>query len=521
MADHAIPARSLLEEMPSMSTDELQGGSSASVADAPPEPEVETPKRKLELEVAITDVGPCRKHLKVTIPRSEIDLQYEKSLEELRRDVLVPGFRQGRAPRQLVVKRFRKQVSEQVKSSLLMSSLEQIDNDYKLEPIVQPRLDAAAIELPDEGPMNFEMDVEVRPQFNLPTYQGLKVKRPVAELSEHDVEVNLQHYLEGHGQIVPKTEGAAEIGDYITADLLFHGPDGRVVDKLEEAQFRLQSELRFQNGAIPGVGPAIAGARPGETRQVEAVLGSAVDDPALRSTKLDVQVHVKDLKRLRLPEMNQSFLDSIGIENSNKLREAVRDTLERRIRIEQRQSIRRQVLDILLHQTPFDLPNELVMSEEKSTISKLVSQLKREGMSDNEIRASEAQIRANAHESTLRSLKELLLLAKIAEAEGIKVGDEELSLEIEAIADRTDESVRRVRARVEKEGGSDSLASQILERKVIDRILEHTEIEDMPTKIERPHDVETLDYTLTTAASQESQPETGTSGEQESPHESS
>ena len=93
-------------------------------------------------------------------------------------------------------------------------------------------------------------------------------------------------------------------------------------------------------------------------------------------------------------------------------------------------------------------------------------------MSDNEIRASEAQIRANAHETTLRSLKELLLLAKIADAEGIKVEEEDLALEIEAMAERTDESVRRVRARVEKEGGADSLATQILERKVIDRILE-------------------------------------------------
>ena len=93
-------------------------------------------------------------------------------------------------------------------------------------------------------------------------------------------------------------------------------------------------------------------------------------------------------------------------------------------------------------------------------------------MSDNEIRASEAQIRANAHESTLRSLKELLLLAEIADAEKIEVGEEDAALEIEAMAARTDESVRRVRARVEKEGGPDSLATQILERKVIDRILE-------------------------------------------------
>ena len=83
-------------------------------------------------------------------------------------------------------------------------------------------------------------------------------------------------------------------------------------------------------------------------------------------------------------------------------------TLERRLRTEQRQAMSRQLLDQLLHHTPFELPSELVSREEKSTISRLVTQLKREGMSDDDIRAHEAQIRANAHETTLRSLKELL-----------------------------------------------------------------------------------------------------------------
>ena len=115
-----------------------------------------------------------------------------------------PGFRPGRAPRQLIVKRFRKQVSQQVKSNLLMSSLDQIDKEYKLEPIVQPRLDIEAIEIPESGPMSFEMDVEVRPQFELPNYKGLKVKRPIAELTEKDIDDQLNQFLEGAARSFPK-----------------------------------------------------------------------------------------------------------------------------------------------------------------------------------------------------------------------------------------------------------------------------------------------------------------------------
>ena len=138
--------------------------------------------------------------------------------------------------------------------------------------------------------------------------------------------------------------------------------------------------------------------------------------------------------------------------------------------------------------------------EERTTISRLVTQLKREGMSDDDIRAHEAQIRANAHETTLRTLKELLLLSKIADVEGIKVEDEDLALEIEEMANRTGESVRRIRARVEKEGGADSLATQILERKVIDRIIESSAVEDIEVTIDPEGRVETLDITATVPA---------------------
>ena len=186
----------------------------------------------------------------------------------------------------------------------------------------------------------------------------------------------------------------------------------------------------------------------------------------------------------------------MGFDDLAELRGAIGEMLRRKIQSEQRQAMHRQIVDQLLRQTPFDLPTDLVEREERTTIQRLVAQFRQEGKSDREIRANEAQIRANAHETTLRSLKELLLLSRIADVEKIEVTEQDAAVEIEAIAARTDESVRRVRARVEKEGGPDSLMTQILERKVIDRILEDTIVEDVQTTIEPEEDVETIDYVL-------------------------
>jgi len=484
-----------------MSSEERDPESALSVSDPTDEKgdqtdaKAEAPKRKLEIDVAITDAGPCKKHLKITIPRAEIDRQFEESLSELRKDAVMPGFRPGRAPKQLVVKRYKKEVSNQVKQKLLMSSLGQIDEDHKLDPITQPKLDIEAIELPEEGPMNFEMDVEVRPQFELPNYKGFKLRRPIITISEKDVDHNFTRVLEEYGQLVPKLDGAAEIGDHITADLTFLRLDGRLINEVKEVKFRLQPELRFQNGTSTGLGAALTGARPGDVREVEAKLGSSVDDPSLRGQAVTLRVQLNDLKYMRLPELTTEFLRTIGFENIDEMREWVRGALSRRAHAEERRVIRRQIVDLLLRQTPFDLPTDLVSREEKNTIARLVDQLRREGMTDNEIKARAAEIRANAHESTLASLKELLILLKIADAEGITVGDADIEGEIQAIADRSDESVRRVRARLEKEGGMDSLATQLLESKVIDRIREFSEVEDVivPEAPSEP-EVETVDY---------------------------
>ena len=317
---------------------------------------------KLELEVAITDAGPCKKHLKITIPRSEIDLQYEESLESLRKDAAVPGFRPGRAPRQLIVKRFRKQVSQQVKSNLLMSSLDQIDKEYKLEPIVQPRLDIDAIEIPETGPMSFEMDVEVRPQFDLPHYKGLKVKRPVAELTEKDIDDQLNRFLEGRGTIVPKLEGNAEIGDYITADLTFIGPDGRAARRAQRSSSSAFSPSFASRTARSGASvPPSRGPRGRNPRsRSQAWLGRRRPRAARgHDSREGPDQRFED--GCAFLSWTSEFFDSMGFDDLAELRERrLREMLKRKIHSEQRQAMHRQIVDQLIRQTPFDLPTDLV-----------------------------------------------------------------------------------------------------------------------------------------------------------------
>ncbi len=453
-------------------------------------------KKRLDLDVKISDVGPCKKHLKVSIPQTDIETHFKESIGTMVKEAIVPGFRPGHAPRKMVENRFRKQIAGQVKQTLLMAALEQIDEDHKLNPISQPNLDIDAIDLPSEGPMTFEMEVEVQPEFPLPSYKSLTLQSPVKTVAEADIDAQVKAFQERYAQLVPKLEGTAEVGDYITADLTF-SLNGKTYNQAKEIQFRLQSELRFQDGTVPNLEAVLVGVQPGDVKVADAKIGSSSPDPELRGATMQVSFNVLDLKKLRLPELNTEFFLSTGFENLDDLREALRGVLERRYESQRRQAVRDQLLTKLVGETPFDLPADLVSRQEKSTLRRLAMELRQGGRSDIEIRAREAELRANAHETTLKSLKEYFVLAKIAEAENITVEPMDMDLEIEMIAARTDESSRRVRSRIEKDGLGEALASQILERKTIDKILEYVKLEEVP--LVEDNTVETLDQAATTA----------------------
>ena len=278
-------------------------------------------------------------------------------------------------------------------------------------------------------------------------------------VNDADIDAQVKAFQERYAQLVPKLEGGAEIGDFVTADLAF--PPRRQVVQRGPRKSSSGSRPSFgsRTGTVPDLDKVLVGAKPGETHQADAKIGTSSPDPSLRGQTIQVTFNVLDLKTLRLPELDAAFFTKTGFENEPDLRDALKGVLERRYEYQARQAVRTELLGKLVAETPFDLPADLVSKQEKSTLRRLALELRQGGLSDTDIRAREAELRANAHESTMKSLKEFFVLAKIAEAEDIKVEDEDMEVEVEAIAARTDESPRRVRARVDKEGLADAMAS--------------------------------------------------------------
>ncbi len=203
------------------------------IKDVPESEETQEERQPLKLDVKISSPSACQRHITVKIPHEDVERYFDQAFGELMPDAQVPGFRAGRAPRKLVEHRFRKDVKDQVKSSLLMDAMAQISEDHKLAAISEPDLNLAAVEIPDEGPMTFEFDIEVRPEFDLPQWKGLTIERPGREFTQKDVDQQMQRLLARRGKLVPH-DGKAEMGDYISVNITFKDGD-EVISQLRGA----------------------------------------------------------------------------------------------------------------------------------------------------------------------------------------------------------------------------------------------------------------------------------------------
>ena len=450
-------------------------------------------KPRLNLDVKIDERSACERHITVAVSREDVDRYLDKEFSELMPAAHVPGFRPGHAPRKLVENRFRKDVVGRIKGALLMDSLSQIHEDYKLSAIGEPELDLETVEVPDEGPMTFEFDLEVRPEFEMPQWKGLQIDKPVREFTDTDVDRALNRILTNRGSLAP-VDRAAEPGDYITTNLTFKHGD-QVLSSAPEEVIRLRPVLSFRDGKIEGFDAAMSGVRAGETRELTTQLSDDAPNAALRGQQVVGVFEVLEVKTLQLPELTPELLQELGdFELVADLRDTIKDQLGRRLDYEQRQRAREQITAALTVAANWELPPDLLQRQSHRELERAVMELQRSGFGEDEIRAHENVLRQNSRASTARALKEHFILERIAEDQEIDANEQDYETEIAAIARQTNDSPRRVRARLEKRGAMDVLRNQIIERKVVDLILANATFKEVPYEIEES-DVAALELT--------------------------
>ena len=462
-------------------TTEPQRDETAPATDAA-KPEETAAEPATPMDVTVEDVGVCKKKLSITIPREAIDRKFEERFAELEREAQVPGFRPGHAPRRLIEKRFRRAVAEEVRVGLVSETLTKALEQEKLDIIGEPDIDPESVELPDDGPMTFSLELEVRPEFVLPDYAGIPVDVEQHAVGDKGVEQALERLREMHGSLKAVRKGSkAKKSDVVTGVLSLKVGDVTVVDG-EEARLPVAA-VAVQGIPVPTLPDVLEGAKAGETKTGTFTVGDDAQKEDLRGKEAEIAIQVKEIGR-PTPADDKTLLEQTAYETIEALREGLKRQLERENESTYREAQEEAVRGWLLEHAPFELPEGLAQRHAERLFVRHLVNLRYRGVPAEEIEKQRDVLRSSASANAVRELKLFFILDAIARKEKIEATDAEVDARLRFIAAQYGRRDDHVREEMRERGTLDSLRSQIRDDKVMRLLLEKALVqgEEPPAK---------------------------------------
>ncbi len=363
-----------------------------------------------------------------------------------------------------------------------------ITDDCKRYPIrkEQDRLNIYEnIELPAEGPLIFDFEVEVRPEFDLPNLDAIPVTKAKLQVTDDQIDRELEQLRKWSGAWTPRKDEPAEVDDQIIADAILKAEDIEQPEKFDNIEIYIRPNGFV--GAVPveNLDEVMAGAKAGDTRKTTVDVPKTFFREDYRGKKVDIQIIVKDIKFLKPAALDENFLNKYNVENVNEIREKIRDSLQTRLEQKVRNEMAEQIYQYLLENTDFDLPLDVVAQHSTSLLQRQYTNLLMRGLPREQIDQQMEQLRAGSEQQAEQQLKTFFIMHKIADKLEMDVTEEEINGHIAQLAIQKGQRPERMREQMLRDGSLAQFRLQVREDKCIAKLLESAKITEKKVKKEK------------------------------------
>ena len=425
------------------------------------------------MKVTVEELSPSKRALHVEVPPERVADRVEAVFREWGQKLQLPGFRRGRVPREVIQRRFEAEVHEEVLRALIPDSYQEALTQAAIEPVSQPAVEDVHFHAGE--PLRYRAVVEVKPPVAVQDYRGVSLEREKIEVSDQEVDRALEYLREDAAEYVPM-EGWPALKD----DLVILDHEGSLNGKpFKGGSGKNLTVALGHEGYLPGFTEQLTGTQKGETKQFALQMPADYPRKELAGRSVDFRVTVKEVKKRRVPELNDDFAKSVGdVETLAALRDKLRQQLLQRKTREQDAALKRALMDKLVQQTAVEVPEAMVEREAAALLEELAMTFRNtggvvEGLPDN----PEA-LQAHARETATRRVKEALLLEAVAKQEQLTVTDEEIASEVNTLAGLYRKDPAAVRRALDDPARRAGLAGRLLERKALDFLFQHATITD-------------------------------------------
>ncbi len=434
--------------------------------------------------VVVEDVGPSRKRLTITVPAEAVAEKVEQSLSTLASEAALPGFRPGRAPRALIEKRFGQSVRGETKSQIVSEAYSAAIQEHKLSVVGEPEPDESVrtAELDPKRPLTFSVEIEVMPDFELPSIEGVEVLRPLVEIKDEQIEEQMERVRINEGSL--QAQEKAHLGDYCIGHGVMKNTAGDVLIDIDGAVVQIPPKDKDGKGAILGVmvndfGKQVGLPKPGDTLHVKAHGPENHEDERVRGQDMRIEFKVARVERI-VPATDEQLVARFGTGDQQQLRELITLRLNQRAMIEQQAAVRQQVAKKLIESVEFPLPERLSARQAERLLSRTRMDLMYRGYTEPQIEERLAELRGTSNERARDELKLFFVLNRFADSLEVGVSQDEVLGRISQIAAERGVRPEDIRKQLTQRSQIMAIAQQIREHKTLDALAARAKITDVP-----------------------------------------
>jgi len=421
-----------------------------------------------------------KRKLSVTIPAADLNSRLDAKLEELKGQANIKGFRPGKVPLTHLKKVYGRSAMSEVMTDAINTTVSDTLDERKERAAAQPKVDLpqdqAVINdvLDGKADLAFEVEYEILPPVALMELKGVKLNKPVVEVSDEEVETEVKRvFAQNRGYTDKGDDAVVAEGDRLGLSFA-----GKIDGKEFEGGKSDHAHLTVGSGEfIPGFEEQLVGMKKGETREIQVTFPKDYGNDDLAGKKATFEVNVLHVDGPNDGDLDDDFAKRLGLDDLAALRKAVRDQMESALDSMGRQHIKRQILDALDEGHKFDVPAQLVDAEFDTIWQRVVHEVEHHGRSFEDEGTTEEEAKAQYQRIAERRVRLGLVVAEIGNQNEVQVSDEEHQQALIAEVRRFPGQEQQVYDYYRKNPQAlASLRAPIFENKVVDFIAEQGDI---------------------------------------------
>ncbi|MBU1864403.1 MAG: trigger factor [Candidatus Omnitrophica bacterium] len=416
----------------------------------------------------IKNINQCTKVLDVTVPPIVVKETFDRVYDEIRPTAKVPGFRPGKAPRNILQMHYKNEAREEVLKRAVSSSFGEALKTNNIDPIGYPVFEDVKLE---DDNLSYKAKIEIKPDIKLKKYKGVSAKRNTVEVTNEEMDQAIERIRENAATFNPVEDRGIKLGDYAVCDITSH-----IEGKPSETKKNEWCEIK-ENDLLSGFATQTVGMKRGEEKEITVTLSDKFPGADMQGKQIKFLVKVNEIKEKKLADLNEEFLKAAGDYKSvDEFKESIRKDIEVQKKQQEESKLEREIVDKIEKDVQFDLPESIVERRLSSLVDDGVAHLMRQGLTQEDAQTKKDELRTQYTDEAKRQVKVAFILDKIAMQEKIEENESDIERQFKKMALRMRYPVEEIKKYYNDNNLMESFRAEIRNQKVIDFIKENAEI---------------------------------------------